>query len=69
MLLITHNVGVVAALADFVAVLHDGRVIEAGDVREILENPQHPYTRSLLVAGGPGGVGARHRAAAERGRP
>ena len=48
MLLITHNLGVVAALADTVAVLHGGRVIEAGDVRDILGKPQHPYTRTLL---------------------
>jgi ABC-type microcin C transport system duplicated ATPase subunit YejF len=68
MLLITHNVGVVAALADFVAVLHEGRVIEAGAVREILGAPQHPYTRSLLAGGGPGAVGAR-RAAVEREGP
>jgi ABC-type microcin C transport system duplicated ATPase subunit YejF len=52
MLLITHNVGVVAALADSVAVLHGGRVIEEGDVRDVLTAPQHPYTRSLLAAGG-----------------
>jgi ABC-type dipeptide/oligopeptide/nickel transport system ATPase component len=54
MLLITHNLGVVAALADSVAVLRDGRVVEAGDVRDILTAPQHPYTRSLLAAGAPG---------------
>jgi ABC-type microcin C transport system duplicated ATPase subunit YejF len=69
MLLITHNVGVVAALADSVAVLLDGRVVEAGDVREILTAPRHPYTRSLLAAGGQGARRRRGRAAVERGSP
>jgi ABC-type microcin C transport system duplicated ATPase subunit YejF len=54
MLLITHNVGVVAALADSVAVLHGGRVVETGAVREILAAPRHPEARALLGAGGGG---------------
>jgi len=49
MLLITHNVGVVAALADTVAVLHGGRVVEEGDVRDILRAPVHPHSRALLT--------------------
>jgi oligopeptide/dipeptide ABC transporter ATP-binding protein len=49
-LLISHNVGVVAALADYVAILHDGQIIEQGPVNEIFKNPFHPYTSSFLDA-------------------
>jgi peptide/nickel transport system ATP-binding protein len=48
-LLIAHDLGIVAALADRVIVLHGGRVIEEGSVREILKDPLHPYTRALLT--------------------
>lgn len=69
MLLITHDVGVVAALADSVAVLHGGRVVEAGDVRAILAAPSHPHARSLLGAGGAARPGAAGRVAVETERP
>lgn len=49
-LLISHDLGVVAALADRVVVVHDGRVIEEGGVREILKDPLHPYTQALIDA-------------------
>jgi peptide/nickel transport system ATP-binding protein len=49
-LLITHDLGVVAAMADRVIVLHRGRVIEEGSTREILKDPLHPYTKALLAA-------------------
>ncbi len=49
-LLITHDFGVVAHYADRVAVLLQGRLVETGDCREILERPVHPYTRSLIAA-------------------
>jgi peptide/nickel transport system ATP-binding protein len=49
-LFITHNVGVVAHLADFVAVMYLGRIVERGTVEEVLRSPQHPYTRALLSA-------------------
>ena len=49
-LLITHDLGVVAELADRVVVMYAGRVVEQGTVREIFENPAHPYTRALLAA-------------------
>jgi ABC-type dipeptide/oligopeptide/nickel transport system ATPase component len=47
-ILVTHNFGVVADLADRVVVMKSGRVVESGDVREILRNPQDPYTQTLL---------------------
>ncbi len=49
-LLITHDFGVVAQMADDVAVMHHGRIVERGPVRTVLQHPQHPYTRSLLEA-------------------
>jgi peptide/nickel transport system ATP-binding protein len=49
-LLITHNMAVVAYLADMIAVMYLGRVVEYGPVNAILENPQHPYTQALLKA-------------------
>ena len=49
-LLITHDFGVVAQMADDVAVMHHGRIVEHGPVRAVLKNPQHPYTRVLLDA-------------------
>jgi len=47
-ILITHNMGLVAEVADYVAVMYMGRIVEYGTVREILKNPSHPYTKSLL---------------------
>ncbi|MBF1682611.1 MAG: dipeptide ABC transporter ATP-binding protein [Selenomonas artemidis] len=49
-LLITHNIGVVRHIADRVAVMSKGRIVEQGSVREVLEHPQHAYTKSLLAA-------------------
>ncbi|HZZ58613.1 MAG TPA: ABC transporter ATP-binding protein [Opitutaceae bacterium] len=49
-LLITHDFGIVAHVADRVAVLHLGEVVESGKTREILCRPRHPYTRALLSA-------------------
>jgi len=48
--LITHNIGLVAQLADRVAVMYAGRLAEVGPVEEIFANPQHPYTQGLLRA-------------------
>lgn len=50
MLLITHDLGVIAGHADHVAVMYAGRIVEHGPVREVLRQPQHPYTTGLLEA-------------------
>jgi oligopeptide/dipeptide ABC transporter ATP-binding protein len=47
-LYITHDLGVVAQIADAVAVMYLGRIVETADVISIFEQPQHPYTRNLL---------------------
>jgi peptide/nickel transport system ATP-binding protein/oligopeptide transport system ATP-binding protein len=47
-ILITHDLGVVAEMADEVAVMYSGRVVERAPARELFENPQHPYTLGLL---------------------
>jgi len=48
MLYITHDTAVVAEIADRVAVMYAGQVVEQGSVREVLESPLHPYTRGLM---------------------
>jgi len=48
MILITHDLGVVAEMADRVAVMYAGQIVETAEVSELFANPQHPYTRSLL---------------------
>ena len=49
-LLITHNMGVVAKMADRVAVMYGGRIVEYGPKEEVLRHPAHPYTRALIKA-------------------
>jgi len=49
-ILVTHDLGVVAGLCDRVIVLYGGRIVEEGPVRELFRDPQHPYTRALLHA-------------------
>jgi oligopeptide/dipeptide ABC transporter ATP-binding protein len=59
LLLITHDLGVVAETADRVAVMYAGRIVETGPVRAIFRDPKHPYTRGLL-ASIPGGMPGKH---------
>lgn len=49
-LLITHNMGIVSQYADRVAVMYAGRIVETGGVRDVIDNPMHPYTQGLLAA-------------------
>jgi peptide/nickel transport system ATP-binding protein len=61
MLLITHNLAVVAQVAQRVTVMYAGRIVESGPVRSILKTPQHPYTLGLIGATpGFSGTGAGH---------
>jgi ABC-type dipeptide/oligopeptide/nickel transport system ATPase component len=67
LLLITHDFGVIAEMADRVAVMFKGKLVEHGPVRDILRHPSHEYTRNLLAAvpgaGGPEGPPLRANAA------
>lgn len=49
-LLITHDFGVVSQLADRVAVMYAGRIVEEGSLSEVIENPLHPYTKLLILS-------------------
>ncbi len=49
-LLITHDLGVIAQTADRVAVMYLGKIVETGSVRQIIRAPEHPYTKGLLEA-------------------
>ena len=48
MILITHDLGIVARVADKVAVMYAGQIVESGTVNEVFDNPMHPYTQGLL---------------------
>ena len=50
LILITHDLGVVARYADNVAVMYGGRVVETASARELYKNPQHPYTEGLMAS-------------------
>jgi peptide/nickel transport system ATP-binding protein len=49
MIFITHDLGVIAEIADTVAVMYQGKIVETGTVRDIFTHPQHPYTQGLLA--------------------
>ena len=49
-MLITHDLGVIAEMADYVVVMYSGRVVEAGTAKEIFSNPSHPYTIGLMAS-------------------
>jgi peptide/nickel transport system ATP-binding protein/oligopeptide transport system ATP-binding protein len=49
-MVITHNLGVIAEMADRVIVMYCGKIVESADVRAIFHNPLHPYTRQLLAS-------------------
>lgn len=50
MLLITHNIGVIAEMSDYVYVMYAGKIMEHGDVKSIFKEPTHPFTRGLLAS-------------------
>ncbi|MDR1712460.1 MAG: ABC transporter ATP-binding protein [Propionibacteriaceae bacterium] len=60
-LFVTHDLGVMSAIADNVAVMHDGEIVEAGPREQVFTNPAHAYTRSLLASlpGAKGGLLSR----------
>ena len=49
-LLITHDLGMVKHMADHVAVMTQGKIVESGQTSEVLDNPQHQYTKELMEA-------------------
>ena len=49
-MLITHDLGVIAEMADYVVVMYSGRVVEAGTAKEIFSSPAHPYTIGLMAS-------------------
>jgi oligopeptide transport system ATP-binding protein len=50
LLLVTHDLGLVAETCDRVAVMYAGRIVETGSVEKVFENPAHPYTKALMMA-------------------
>jgi oligopeptide/dipeptide ABC transporter ATP-binding protein len=69
MILITHDLGVVAETADRVAVMYSGRIVETGSVKDIFHNPRHPYTVGLLASLLDAEPGGRSEAYAIPGQP
>jgi peptide/nickel transport system ATP-binding protein len=62
LLLITHDLGVIAEIADRVVIMYAGRIVEQGPVRAIFRAPAHPYTRGLLASIPGGAAGSRLKA-------
>ena len=67
MMLITHDLGVIAQMAEQVVVMYAGRIVEQGATAEVLRHPQHPYTRGLIASRPV--PGERRRPGAGSGRP
>ena len=68
LILVTHDLGVVSAVSDRVAIMYAGATVETGATSTVLEQPAHPYTRALLAAR-PGALGAGRRLSAIPGHP
>ena len=49
-IIISHDISVIRYMADRVAVMHRGRIVEIGETGSVCDDPQHPYTRSLISA-------------------
>src|SRR5712671_1541355 len=58
LIFVTHNLAVVAEIADRVCVMYAGEIVEAGPVAEVFAQPRHPYT-AALIASAPEGVGTQ----------
>lgn len=69
MVLVSHDLGVIAGVCDTVAVMYAGRIVEYGAVGEVLEAPRHPYTRALLSAEPTVDAAAKSRLNAIAGQP
>jgi oligopeptide transport system ATP-binding protein len=63
---ITHDLGVIAGIADRVMVMYAGQVVEEGPVKEIFDDPQHPYTQALLKDRAGSARTARRKTAGDR---
>jgi ABC-type dipeptide/oligopeptide/nickel transport system ATPase component len=68
-ILITHNFGIIRGLADKVAVMYRGKLLEFGECAAVLENPRHPYTRALIDCVPRLGAGLRRLKTIERSSP
>ncbi|WP_159792526.1 dipeptide ABC transporter ATP-binding protein [Puerhibacterium puerhi] len=68
LLLISHDLAAVAGVADRILVMKDGAIVEQGPARQVLTDPQHPYTRALLAAVPSGASRGRRLAGGERSR-
>jgi len=64
---VTHNLGIVARMCDKLAVMYAGKIVEAGTVRQLFDNPQHPYTKALL--GSMPKLGSKEKLSAIPGQP
>jgi len=62
MLLISHDLGIIAGSADRIAVMYAGRLVEQGPVRDVFRSPAHPYTKALLASIPSGATGRRLKA-------